>query len=128
MRRVLTLLLAFVAAAPALASVTSSHRKVSCKMWEHRDMQGAFIAVPNGSGVSFANPSVGSTAWSYHDEWNDDVSSARVPPRCALTVYEHIEAGGQSKTWRGGQNGLRVNYVGDRWNDEISSARCNCDP
>ncbi len=130
MRFVLILMLALVAAEPAMASRSGPYRKAYCRLWEHRDMQGARTSVPNEDSVSFAhNAEMGSTAWREVDaNWNDQVSSALVPARCELIVWEHMEGGGHSKTWRGGANGLNVNYVGDDWNDRISSARCNCAP
>src|SRR3954466_13194565 len=103
MRLIVLFVLAFVAAAPAVASTTGPLRKDYCRMWEHRDMQGARTSVANGDSVSFAhNAEVGSTTWREVDgSWNDAASSAQVPPRCELIVWEHMEGGGRSKTWSG---------------------------
>ncbi len=91
-------------------------------------MQGARMRMPNGDRVSFAhNEQYGSTAWRERPDWNDVVSSATIDAGCKLQVSEHMEGGGASKTWSGGPNGWRVNYVGGAWNDRISSATCYCD-
>jgi hypothetical protein len=130
MRLILILMLALVAAEPAMASRSGAYRKDYCRLWQHRDMQGARMSILNEDSVSFAhNNEQASTGWREVDpNWNDQASSALVPPRCDLIVWEHMEGDGASKTWHGGVNGLNVNYVGDSWNDRISSARCNCAP
>lgn len=116
-----------LAANSASAELRTDYRTGYCTLWEHRDMQGARLRMPNGQQVSFAhNNEVGSTAWSERPDWNDVVSSAKIDPGCKLQVWEHMEAAGASKTWSGGQNGWRVNYVGGTWNDRISSATCYC--
>lgn len=117
-----------LAANSASAELRPDYRRGYCRLWEHRDMQGARIRMPNGQRVSFAhNTEAGSTAWSERPDWNDVVSSATIDPGCKLQVWEHMEAAGASETWSGGRNGWRVNYVGGTWNDRISSATCYCD-
>lgn len=128
LRNVFLLGCVLLAASPAVAEQrTWPARRAYCTLWEHRDMQGASLRMANGERVSFARSDVGSTAWREFPEWNDDVSSATVDPGCRLQVWEHIQGKGASKTWPGGQTGLRVKYVGDAWNDRISSAICYCD-
>jgi hypothetical protein len=114
--------------APAAAQPLRSgpERGGSCFLYEHRDMQGARMRLPNTDRVSFARSDIGSSAWRERPRWNDVVSSAQVDPGCTLQVWEHAEGGGESHVWRGGRNGLNVNYVGSRWNDRISAAACTC--
>lgn len=117
-----------LAANSASAELSTGYRKAYCRLWEHRDMQGARMVMPNGDRVSFADRGdVGSSAWRERPDWNDVVSSATIDPGCKLQVWEHMEATGASKTWTGGQRGWRVNYVGGTWNDRISSATCYCE-
>ena len=104
-----------------------TYRHAYCVLWEHRDLQGASLRMPNGDSVSFANANPGSTAWSERPEWNDRVSSMTIDRGCRLDVWEHMEGKGASKTWRGGTRGWMVRYVGGNWNDRISSAMCVCD-
>ena len=54
--------------------------------------------------------------------WNDIVSSLTVTPGCKITVYEHNNAQGASKTFT-----QTSRWVGGSWNDKISSYYCTCD-
>ena len=122
-----SILVGVLLAGPAAAELrTGPYRHAYCYMYEHRDMTGARMRMPNGDRVSMASGDVGSTAWRERPDWNDVVSSATVDPGCTLRVWEHIEAQGAARTWHGGANGWRVNYVGSAWNDRISSATCYC--
>jgi hypothetical protein len=59
-------------------------------------------------------------------EWNDRISSVRVPPGKTVVLYEHRDYGGQSLTLTGDAPDLRQ-FPGpgrDRtWNDAVSSIR-----
>ena len=128
MKQLAWMLCGLLVAGSTDASLTVGPAKTGqCMLFQHRDMQGARMRMPHGDRVSFARGDVGSTAWRESPTWNDVVSSAHVDRRCHLRVWEHILAGGASKQWDGGANGLRINYVGDAWNDRISSATCTCD-
>lgn len=81
----------------------------ACLMYEHINFAGAVLPVRGRLN------SVGPT-------WNDRVSSVRVPENCALTVYQHIDYDGDSRTFGSGA----VASVGNLWNDQISSAVCSC--
>lgn len=64
----------------------------------------------------------GDSSGFFTKEWNDQVSSIKVPDGCALTVYENNNYGGSSRTYPSGKH----KWVGDGWNDKISSAKCSC--
>ncbi|WP_298610529.1 peptidase inhibitor family I36 protein [uncultured Thiothrix sp.] len=81
----------------------------ACLMYEHINFTGAVLPVRGNLN------SVGPT-------WNDRVSSVRVPNNCQLTVYQHIDYDGDSRTFGPGA----VASVGNLWNDQISSAVCSC--
>ena len=120
-------LIAFVAA-PALASVTAGpQNRGSCTVYEMRNQGGTWLRVRNGQEYNFARSDYGTTGISEYPEWNDDISSARLDPGCTLTVWEHINRGGQSRSWSAaGNRGFLLNYPGDFWNDRISSLICQC--
>lgn len=128
MKQAILILAGALLATTASAELRSGPpRAGQCKLFEHRDMQGARMTLHHGDRVSFASEDVGNTTWSEKPRWNDHVSSATVDPHCTLRVWEHMKAGGAMKEWHGGRNGLLVKYVGDRWNDRVSSAVCSCD-
>jgi hypothetical protein len=106
---------------------TGPRRTGQCMLWEHRDMQGARLRLPDGERASFARGDVGSSAWREVPSWNDAASSAKVDAGCRLRVWEHMLGQGASKEWSGGSRGLLVKYTGSAWNDRISSAACLCD-
>jgi hypothetical protein len=128
MLQVLAMLMILFTLAPAEAQELRSgpYRRAYCTLFEHRDMQGASIRLPNGERMTFNRPDVGSNAWRERPRWNDAVSSATIDPGCRLQIWEHAMAGGESRVWHGGQRGLSVNYVGDRWNDRVSAVACYC--
>ncbi|MFZ1387769.1 MAG: peptidase inhibitor family I36 protein [Thiolinea sp.] len=81
----------------------------ACLMYEHINFTGAVLPVRGKLN------SVGTA-------WNDRVSSVRVPNNCQLTVYEHIDYDGDSRSFGAGATAS----VGNLWNDQISSAVCSC--
>ncbi|MCB1619540.1 MAG: peptidase inhibitor family I36 protein [Thiothrix sp.] len=81
----------------------------ACQMYEHANFAGGVLPVR------------GNMAW-VGDNWNDKVSAVKVPSSCSLTVYQHINYGGDSRTFGPGSTA----YIGNLWNDQISSARCSC--
>lgn len=81
----------------------------ACLMYEHSDFAGQVLPVRGKLN------SVG-------DSWNDKVSAIRVPNNCELTVYQHINYDGDSRSFGPGA----VPFVGNLWNDQISSAVCSC--
>ncbi|UFN49042.1 hypothetical protein LPC08_24145 [Roseomonas sp. OT10] len=114
-------------AAPAQQLRSGPYRAAYCTLFEHRDMQGARLRLPNGERVTFSRSDVGNSAWREVPSWNDVASSATIDPGCHLRVWEHAMASGDSRIWHGERRGWNVNYFGDRWNDRISSATCHCD-
>lgn len=129
MLRASAFLAALLAGAPAFGQGlrTGEYRRAYCELYEHRDMQGRMLRIANGDRISFNDPGrVGSSAWSYRPARNDSISSAHIPPRCTLRVWEHAEGQGQSQAWHGGDRGWNVNYFGRHWNDRISSVACTC--
>jgi hypothetical protein len=75
------------------------------------------------AGESFAAPVDQSfVGW----EWNDRISSIRIPSGKTVVLYEHIDYGGASLTLTGDQVDLR-GYPGPggdgTWNDAVSSIR-----
>jgi hypothetical protein len=81
--------------------------------YEHLDFTGASLSVP--SDMQFVG-------W----DWNDRVTSIRVPAGRTVTLYEHSDFGGQSLTLTSDSGDLR-NYSGPgadgTWNDAVSSIR-----
>lgn len=82
-----------------------------CVLYQHRDFSGQ----PYGVAANTQTEYVG-------DRFNDQASSVSVPFGCELHVYQHRDFGGDSRTFRSGNN----EYFGDLWNDRVSSARCVC--
>ena len=83
--------------------------KPACLMYEHSNFAGGVL------------PLYGNMNW-VGNNWNDKVSSVKVPSSCNLTVYQHINYGGDSRTFGPGNTA----YVGNLWNDQVSSAVCSC--
>jgi hypothetical protein len=54
--------------------------------------------------------------------WNDIISSVVVFPDCRVTVWEHWDYNGNSKTFYSS-----ATWIGDDWNDKISSLSVRCD-
>ncbi|WP_207537580.1 peptidase inhibitor family I36 protein [Sabulicella rubraurantiaca] len=129
MLRASAIIALLLVAAPAFAQGlrTGEYRQAYCELYEHRDMQGRRLRIANGDRVSFNNPGrVSSNAWSYRPSRNDSISSAYVPPRCTLRIWEHAEGQGRSAEWHGRDTGWNVSYFGGQWNDRISSVACIC--
>jgi hypothetical protein len=58
-----------------------------------------------------------------HD-WNDRISSVKVPPGKTLVLYEHASFGGASVAIDGDRPDLRqIAGPGGTWNDQVSSFR-----
>lgn len=57
--------------------------------------------------------------------WNDTISSIKVGAKAKVTVYEHVNYGGKSQTWKGNCNApFCLKDLRDwGWNDKISSFR-----
>lgn len=77
----------------------------------------------NFSGGSFTASSDQSfVGW----DWNDLISSMSIPPGWSVTIYQHSDFGGDSRTLEGDVADLR-HYGGPgpdgTWNDQISSVR-----
>lgn len=81
----------------------------ACLMYEHSNFAGQVLPV-HGKLDSVGN------------SWNDKVSAVRVPNNCQLTVYQHINYDGDSRSFGPGA----IPFVGNLWNDQISSAVCSC--
>jgi len=65
------------------------------------------------------------TGGSGSPNWNDRVSCLQVGPNTNVTVYQHINYGGKSKTFnrtRSNPNGL-FSLSGDWWDNSISSCK-----
>jgi hypothetical protein len=80
-------------------------------IYEHKDFGGSSRAVAAGEAVAWIG-----------DDWNDQMSSARVSAGCTLVVYEHANFKGASEKYRKDKK-----WVGDAWNDQVSGYRCTCD-
>ena len=85
-----------------------------CKLFQHADFQGKKYPLFANSQMSVLNS---------RSDWNDEVSSVKVPRGCRLTVYEHKDYRGASTTFYAGKH----EFVGRNWNDRVSSAACYCD-
>lgn len=81
-----------------------------CVMYEHADFGGKRYVVS-------AN-----TKHTLGHEWNDEVSSVKVPRGCRLLVYQHRNFRGDQRPFSAGS----YPNIGNLWNDQISSARCLC--
>ncbi|PID46929.1 MAG: hypothetical protein CSB47_01740 [Proteobacteria bacterium] len=81
----------------------------ACLMYEHANFFGSVLSVHGNM------PWVG-------NNWNDRVSAVKVPSSCTLTVYQHKNYGGDSRTFGPGNTA----YIGNLWNDQISAAVCRC--
>jgi hypothetical protein len=98
-----------------------------CTIYEHRDMQGAWLKMPSGDAITMAARPIGDTYWREKPNWNDVVSSIHLDAGCRIQVWEDIDGRGASRTWRAkSDRGYSLWYVGSDWNDRISSAVCTC--
>lgn len=93
----------------ALQCKCPARPKPACTMYEHANFRGGKLQVR------------GKMRW-VGNNWNDKVSAVKVPQRCKLTVYQHIDYGGDRRAFGPGN----THYVGNLWNDQISSAVCSC--
>lgn len=59
-----------------------------------------------------------------NENWNDKVSCIKVGKTAKLTIYQHVNYKGKSKTfkWTKASNGW-YSLSGDWWNDSISSCK-----
>ncbi len=90
--------------------------------------QATFYEDINYGGASFpANADMSFVGW----DWNDRISSLRVPVGLAVILYQNIDFGGASLTLTSDAPDLRA-YPGPgadgTWNDAASSIRISCDP
>jgi hypothetical protein len=80
-----------------------------CMYYEHANFGGKHTSIPGGIRRRLG------------DDWNDEISSVACNSYCELTVYEHRDFNGASRTFRG-----NISDVGDGWNDNISSMVAHC--
>ena len=73
-------------------------------------------------GSSINLTSVPSKTRNIPSDWNDQVSGMKIGKGCSLTVHEHSNGRGPSKTFSSD-----IPWIGSEWNDKISSYRCSCE-
>ncbi|NPD17775.1 hypothetical protein HOY34_21655 [Xinfangfangia sp. D13-10-4-6] len=101
-----------------------------CQVFEHKDFKGRSYVMPSGVMLIAANDPGYRTTTNGHSfeyievfsrRWNDDIGSVKMGPGCRVTLYEHVDKRGKSKTFAG--NTARLGW----WNDEAGRASCLCD-
>ncbi len=95
---------------------TLQNELASGRVWlyEHSSFRGRVISYGRNGG-QFGGGFVGYTDLRGHG-FNDIISSITISEALQVTVYEHANRGGKSKTFTSG-----TSYVGEDWNDIISS-------
>ncbi len=112
----LRLLAAILATAGSASTPTTAYAQWwktvdGCLAYEHRGHEGASFVVDSTMTYSYVG-----------GKWNDRISSVRCEVFCSLTVWEHRDYGGATRTF-----GDDTRYVGGAWNDRISSMEANCE-
>jgi hypothetical protein len=92
-----------------LGAPSAAHARECATLYEHIDYKGDKRHIGTGT-----------VKW-IGGIWNDQVSSIRVAPGCALNAYEHVNLRGDQKSFSGS-----IPWVGEGWNDKISSLVCTC--
>ncbi|MCL4065197.1 hypothetical protein M3484_01225 [Pseudomonas sp. GX19020] len=109
---------------------TTPGLKNGCQVFEHKDFKGRSYVLTSGMMLIAADdPGYRSTtnghSFQYTEvfsrRWNDDIGSVKMGPGCRVTLYEHVDKRGKSKTFSG--NTARLGW----WNDEAGRASCLCD-
>lgn len=90
--------------------LSSSLAQADCKFFEHINYGGASYTLGSGQIQSFVG-----------NAWNDRISSIQVTDQCTVTAYQHINFGGDARTFTS-----NASFVGNLWNDQISALRCQC--
>ncbi len=120
------------AAADNRAAITriaaANHEQRLCTLYEHRDYGGASYVLHNGDilyMIRNPDPDIGVSdgihRFIYEPSWNDKLSSFKVQGGCTLTLWEHVNQGGNH--WSATSS---YSYVGEAWNDKASQADCTC--
>jgi hypothetical protein len=95
--------------------------RLPARFYEHKDYQGDSFGLCIGDECANLGP-----------EWNDRISSMIVPARAAVTIYEHINFGGENAKFQSLNNDLRINltdyhfkykFPPKSWNDQVSSIK-----